>query len=96
MVTKTKTKRGPKKPQEVVAMYDKPKYADRYTFLTSEPSGTTPGMYMSLGTSRNPDDPQGISMFGDAVPGSHLGRKMRWSDVPLNVRKHVVRRFKED
>lgn len=87
-------------PREVTAIYDvgDDSYADRYTVLFSKksfPDVSNPKYVMSLGMSSSPTHPQGVSQWGEALPGSHLGKKIKWSDLPDNVRKHVIDRLKD-
>jgi len=72
--------------------------ADRYTvFFGGSLAGNTETYY--LGLSDNPDHPQGVSMWGEMssndVAGYRASAKrdrIRWLDLPENVRKHVVQR----
>lgn len=94
-------------PADVIACYDNGgKTADRYTVLFGGKFWTPgfaehwwkvcrePRMLQHLGMSAYPSDPQGVSMWGeDAMRGPHLGRKVRWLDLPENIRKHTVARM---
>ena len=78
--------------------------ADRYTVFYRS-NGWAPWCdYFAL--SDRPDDPQGVSMCGEIWPGycsagemlrtfSHVGRRVRFSALPENVRAHVLYRLKE-
>lgn len=87
------------KPKEITAIYDSgDKYADRYSVLiATEPSDVSrSGLVMGFSMSTNPDHPQGVSQWGEFRPGKHLGKKIKWTSLPDNVRKHVIRRLKND
>jgi len=60
---------------------------DRYTVIFTDGS--------ALGLSSNPDSPQGFSQWGEAVEGSHLGRRIPFKEVAENVRKHIERRLQD-
>ena len=66
--------------------------ADRHTVVFPWP-GDGPKLRQSLSMSGNPDWPQGVSMWGDALPGSHLGQRIRFGDLPENVQAHVLLRL---
>ena len=68
---------------------------DRYTVVLDEP-GTKRGRdFTALSLSANPGHPQGVSQFTTAQDGPHLGKRLKFSDLPDNVQKHVIRRFAE-
>jgi hypothetical protein len=46
--------------------------------------------YTSLGMSDLPFHPQGICQHSAAMPGSHLGKRIKWEDLPLDCRKAVI------
>jgi hypothetical protein len=66
--------------------------ADRYTVVTDEDMGK--GLWAMLGMSDAPE--HGFSQWGECTEGSHLGRRVRWDDLPQDVREHAARRFAED
>ena len=39
---------------------------------------------------------RGISQFGEAKEGKHLGKKLKWKDLSDENQKHVIVRIKED
>lgn len=41
------------------------------------------------------DDPRGMSGHGDAVPGSHLGKRIHWSDLPDAVQRFARNEWPE-
>lgn len=92
-------------PEYVVACYDNGgRSADRYTVLfggslwtpdyaeANERCRRDPRLIQCLGMSDAPEHPQGVSLWGDALRGRHLGRKVRWLDLPEHIRCHVVAR----
>jgi hypothetical protein len=73
----------------IKSIYDnKGKTFDRYTLILSD--GT------ALGLSANPDSLQGFSQWGDAVEGSHLGKRISFKELPENVRRHIESRLHFD
>jgi hypothetical protein len=58
---------------------------DRYTVILSDGS--------ALGLSVNPDSPMGFSQWSEAVEGSHLGQRISFKELPLQIRKHIERRL---
>jgi hypothetical protein len=72
---------------------------DRYTLVTDNSYDLADNTYHDmLGLSDNPDSPQGFSQFsgGDYTPNgdnSHLGKRIKFSDLPENVQKHAKARL---
>ena len=84
--------------------------ADRYTvvftgryrrYKTIEDERTRPRYYVYLGMSANPFHPQGIGQHGESNylidrPGySHLGKKISFTDLPVDCQKAVVSDYLE-
>jgi hypothetical protein len=95
-------------PEYVIACYDnRGKTADRYTVLFGgsmwtpdharqlAECGMDTRLLNSLSMSDNPTHPQGVSQYDYALRGSHLGRKVRWNDLPDHIRNHVIDRAEE-
>jgi hypothetical protein len=75
------------------------KSADRYTIVpprwaneyrhTRENGwdyGTAePWIFDAIGSGPRPFHPQGVGMHTSAMPGPHLGRRIKWSDLPRDV-----------
>lgn len=88
-------------PQGVLAIYDNPKYCDRYTVIYAAPVCGTTYADMSLGyrgMSAHPTHPQGIGLYGEFTAHqaaqfryANRHRACRWSDLPPDVQA-VVRR----
>jgi hypothetical protein len=92
-------------PEYVVACYDnRGRSADRYTVLFGgslwEPDyakanascGRDPRLVQCLAMSGSPEHPQGVSIWTDCLRGAHLGRKVKWLDLPEHIREHVTAR----
>jgi hypothetical protein len=48
-----------------------------------------------LGMSSYPDHPQGVSMFGSGMPGSHNGKRVTFDSLPANIKIHVYGRMND-
>ena len=96
-------------PDSVVACYDNGgKTADRYTVLFGPPiwsptyaqanyrTGVDPRLVPCLAMSGAPTHPQGVSEWCEVLRGPHLGRKVRWLDLPEEIREHVETRALEE
>lgn len=96
-------------PDAVVAVYDNGgKTADRYTVLYGAPHwsedyaayywriGQSPRMTPARFMSENPFHPQGVGMYGDCERGPHLGKKIRYSDLPDKCKQCVEQDCQED
>ncbi len=81
-------------PKTLLAVYDNGgKTADRYTALYGEPIWIAkyqrPGLLPCRSMSADPFHPQGVGMFGECERGPHLGRKVRFADLPLAVQRCI-------
>ncbi len=96
-------------PEYVIACYDNGgKTADRYGVLFGgslwEPDyakanaecGRNPRLVPSLFMSGRPTHPQGVSIWGDALRGPHLGQKVAWLGLPDHIRAHTIQRAIQD
>ncbi len=80
--------------KDIEAVYDNGGISiDRYTVALAEPDAITPGCHDCLSLSDNPDHPQGFSQWIVCPLGGHLGQKIRFSDLPINVQAHVWKRL---
>lgn len=86
---KNKTKL--KEPEEIIKIFDNPKYIDRYEFIIDSNDDWE---YNALSCSSNPDSPQGVSQFCKDHIGVKLEKSIDWNEVPENVQKHVINRLK--
>jgi hypothetical protein len=79
-----------------VKIYDAgDKIGDRYTAVFSGgewDKSAKPGFKNMLGFSSNPEHPQGISQWSEGQDGKHLGKLIKFSDLPSELRSHVIRR----
>jgi hypothetical protein len=85
------------KPTKILAVYDNGgKSMDQYTIVTDNVVGSSPQrkLYGALGCSKNPTHPQGFSQFGTAVLGKHLGKRIKFAELPKNVQEHVLIRLR--
>ena len=88
-------------PDYVLDVFDnRGQTADRYTVLMYWPELGEHVAY--LGMSGAPTNPQGVSMWGDGHGREIAGYRYReghyrvkWSDLPENIRRHVVARATE-
>jgi hypothetical protein len=67
------------------------KFADPYTVVFMDQLDERTGNYFSRGMSARPTHPQGVGMAGECRPGPHLGRKIRFKDLPEECRKVIKR-----
>ena len=63
---------------------------DRYTVIYMDEPENRPGTYNCLGMSADPFSPLGFRQHSSAMPGRHLGRRIRWEELPEDCRKAVV------
>lgn len=85
-------------PEGITGIWDNGgKTVDRYTVaFDAAVIEANPGFVGMLSMSSNPTHPQGFSMWTEGAPGRHLGRRLKWKDLPLNIQAHVVARMKEE
>lgn len=91
-------------PEYVAAVRDSGpnKGADRYTVVYTAPiwNESYPEYYKRIGgdprttparaMSASPFHPQGIGLFIECVPGAHLGRNIKWADLPEDCKRCVI------
>ena len=83
-----------RKPEEVTVIYDNGGESfDRYTVvLKTNNLHFAPFNLDCLALSENPDSPSGFSQYSTCVDGAHLGKVIKWADMPLNLQKHIIKR----
>jgi hypothetical protein len=86
------------KPAAVLSVHDNGgTTADRYTVVLDPKHGfekeRSSGLYQCIGLSSNPNSPQGFSQFSSCMRGRHLGRRVKWSALPANIREHIKGRL---
>lgn len=73
--------------------------ADRYTIVPPRWAGEDyrerGGLWSAFGCNAEPFHPQGIGMHCSAAPGPHLGRRIRWADLPADVQRAARQSFPE-
>lgn len=92
-------------PEYVIACYDNGgRTTDRYSVLfggslwdedyarANAECHRDPRLVQCLLMSGAPTHPQGVSIWADCLRGPHLGRKVRWLDLPEHIRTHAVSR----
>ena len=85
-------------PDFILSVHDDPRFADRYTiYFVPDKEDYTSRVDCSilyLGCSHTPDLLNSISMFGEVdCTQRQTNRRIKWLDLPENVRKHVIRRY---
>ncbi len=66
------------------------KTMDRYT-VVYDTIGDSKGNYDAVGMSSEPFHPQGIGQHSTAMPGKHLGKKIKFADLPKDCQRLVKR-----
>jgi len=66
-----------------------PRLADRYTVIFEDFDEREPWRY-ALGMSADPFHPQGVGQHTTAMPGSHLGRRVPFAELPEPVQRCVM------
>lgn len=69
--------------------------ADRYTAVFLEQEERKPGHFVALSMDEKPFHPQGIGQHTSAMPGPHLGKRIRLTDMPPDCRKLVLAELDE-
>ena len=64
--------------------------ADRYTAVYLFSPERAYRSYSAVGMDDRPFHPQGIGMHCAAVPGKHLGKRIRFTDLPIDCQKAVT------
>lgn len=84
--------------QKLIRIYDNGgKSFDRYTvvFMDEVERTTVDGkLYAALAMSAFPFHPQGFGQHTSAMPGKHLGRRIKFDDLPQDCQKCVAQDFK--
>lgn len=81
-----------------VRIYDNNgKTLDRYTAVYMfAPESWQPGCYDARGMSTYPCSPQGIGCFTSAMPGRHLGKRIKFEKLPIDCQKLVLSDLKDE
>lgn len=82
----------------VLRIYDNGgKTADRYTIIPPRwaKAHKDGALWEAIGASAQPFHPQGIGQHTSAMPGKHLGRRIRWDALPADVQEFARQSFPE-
>lgn len=66
------------------------KTIDRYTAVFLDFPDHRPGTYFALGMSDQPFHPLGVGCSTSAMPGRHLGRRVRIEDLPRDCQQLIA------
>ena len=73
------------------------RFADRYTILPPRTAGTdwrgNGRDWFGIGSGAHPFHPQGFGQHIEASPGSHLGRRIAWADLPPDAQRFARQTF---
>lgn len=70
--------------------------ADRYTVVFKDcPVERKPGFYLCVGMSAHPFHPQGFGQHTEAMAGDHLGKRIKFEDLPPDCQKLVLQDLSE-
>ena len=85
----------PEKPKCIKSVWDNDgKTIDQYTVVFKSHEGSTDkSLFDSLGLSIYPEHPQGFSQMGSCKVGDHLGKRIKFHDLPIQVIRHIVKRI---
>lgn len=86
----------PEKPKSVKSCWhNEGRTMDEYTIVlnTHENSGNKK-FFDCLGLSKIPDSPNGYSQFSLCSVGNHLGKRIKFETLPINIIRHIVSRLK--
>jgi len=63
---------------------------DRYTAVYMDEPEYKPGVYAARGMSARPFHPQGVGLYCTAMPGRHLGKRIRFDELPEDCQRLVL------
>lgn len=73
-----------------VRIYDNGgKTIDRYTAVYMDEPERQKGLYACVGMDAHPFSPQGFGQHGAAIPGAHLGKRIKFIDLPRDCQQLV-------
>jgi len=80
-----------------VRIYDNGgKTIDRYTAVYMfAPETWQPGCFDARGMSKYPFSPQGFGCFTSAMPGKHLGKRIKFEKLPKDCKKLILQDLEE-
>jgi len=86
----------PDKRRVVCRIWDHATTADRYTVALKGYRTATGMVYPYLAADERPHHPQGFGQHGESptfLTGRHLGRRIRFDDLPADTRLFIVEQF---
>lgn len=63
---------------------------DQYTAVYMDLPESREGCYAARAMSVNPFHPQGFGQYCTAMPGKHLGRRIRFDQLPVKCQKLII------
>lgn len=54
-----------------------------------------PRIFDGIAASECPFNPQGFGMWAEILPGAHLGKRVRWDQLPADVQRFARQAFPE-
>lgn len=79
---------------KIIAIYDNGgETMDRYTIVFNTYHDHRKTLRECLALSSNPSDPQGFSQWSSCQIGKHLGKKLKFEQLPELIQKHVQARI---
>ena len=80
-----------------IKIYDSgDKHLDRYTVVLLDYPEYQPNTFTALAMSERPFDPQGFGQHTIATPGKHLGKRIKFTDLPKDCQRMVLQEFSDD
>lgn len=77
---------------EKIRIYDnKGETADRFTVVYMDEPEESRGCLPARAMDEKPFHPQGFGQYTSAMPGLHLGQRIRFSDLPLDCQTLILR-----
>lgn len=70
-----------------------PKNANEYRTETNSDGRPAGQMFQCICASAYPFHPQGFGQWSEAMPGPHLGKRVRWQDLPEDVQRYAKQSF---
>ena len=71
-------------------------FLDRYTVLYLDRPEYKAGTFSARGMSENPFHPQGFGQYCIAAPGKHLGKRIKFEELPSDCQKLVLQDLKDE
>ena len=66
------------------------KTSDRYTAVYIFQPEKAPNTFSAVGMNDKPFHPMGIGMHCTAMPGQHLGKRIKFEDLPEDCQKVII------